>query len=65
MRKQRGTDREGIIEERYEVLTDAEVKARQAALKAGKKPLPGAVRRREDAELDPTDRQLEKIRKYV
>src|SRR5208337_1268910 len=65
LRKQRGTQEPGIVSEHMEVLTDANIKARQVALRQGKVPLPGAVRRHEDTEIDPTSRQLEKIRKYV
>lgn len=64
-KKRRGDSEPGVIEERMEILTDADIKARQAAMRAGKPPMPGAVKRREDAELDPTDRHMEKIRKYI
>jgi hypothetical protein len=61
-RKKRGVEGPGISAERTEVLTDAQVKARQAALRAGK--MPGAVTRRETYEKDSTDLQIEKISKY-
>jgi hypothetical protein len=55
----------GVVEERIEVLTDAEIRARQAALRQGKAPLSGAVKRRDEYELDPAGLQLEKIRNYI
>jgi hypothetical protein len=63
LRKQRGTNKPGIVEERTEVFTDADIKRRQATLRQGKT-LPG-VQHRDEFEVDPIDRQLEKIRKYV
>lgn len=59
LRKKRGTDQPGIVEERYEVLTDAQVRERQAAMKRG---VP--TKTRGDYELDPTDRHNEKLRNY-
>jgi hypothetical protein len=62
-RKRRGVDRAGVTEGKVEVLTEQQARARQKALREGK-PLHGAVQRREDTELEPTDRQFDKARKY-
>ena len=62
LRAKRGTDREGIVSERIEILTDAQVKARQKALLEGK--APKAAIRREDYEVAASDRQLDKIKRY-
>jgi hypothetical protein len=63
-RKKRGTDRVGIVSETIEVLTDKQVRERQAALQSGRKAQPAGVVRRETHEVDATDRQLDKVRKY-
>lgn len=64
VRTKRGTDRAGVVEERYEVFTDKQIRERQQALKRGV--LPGAtnVRVRDDYEFDATKGKLNKIRKY-
>jgi hypothetical protein len=61
LRKKRGTTEPGVVEERFEVLTDAQVRQRQRDMLQGK-PLhqPG----REAFEEDPTDRHMKKIQKY-
>jgi hypothetical protein len=60
LRKKRGTDTPGVVEERWgEVLTDAQVRERQAAMKRGQ-----PTKNRGDYELDPTERHNEKIQKY-
>jgi len=61
-RQRQGITEAGIVGETTVILTEAEVKRRQAALRSGK-PLM-VVRRREDAEILPIDVQAEKIRKY-
>lgn len=63
-RKKRGTDKAGIVRETIEVLTDKQVRERQAAMKAGRLPQPAGVVRRENHEQDATDRQLDKVRRY-
>ena len=62
IRRKRGITEPGITSETIEILTDAQVRARQAALQQGK--LPGAVPRRESFELDGTAAQLDKISRY-
>ena len=52
------------VTERTEVLTEAEVRVRQAAMRAGKPVLPGAVPRREQHEIDGGDAQLDKVARY-
>lgn len=54
----------GVIGEKYEVLTDKQVRDRQAALKKGLPPPVAPPRKRDDYEYDPTDRKLDKLRKY-
>jgi hypothetical protein len=61
-RMKRGVQAPGITAETTVVLTEAEVRERQEALRRGQKP--GVVPRRQDFEQSPIDRQLEKIRKY-
>lgn len=63
-RKRRGTDKVGIISERMEILTDKQVRERQAELKAGRVPKQSGAVRRDNHETDPSNRQIEKIRKY-
>ena len=65
LRRERGTTEPGIVSERMEILTDADVKQREAALRQGKTPLSGAQRRHEDYEVDPEQSHMEKIQKYV
>ena len=64
-RKRKGTDRIGIVSEKIEVLTIADVKAREKALREGRLPQskPGAIKR-ENTEVEPSSRQLDKARKY-
>jgi hypothetical protein len=63
-RKKRGIEAAGIASERTEVFTDKQIRERQEALKRGKPLHPqGTVERREDYELDPTDRLMAKIRR--
>jgi hypothetical protein len=64
LRKERGTDKPGIVDERYEIFTEAQIRARQQALRLGRKPLPGATKVRDDFEFDPINLHLEKMRKY-
>lgn len=64
LRKKRGSTQPGIVEERFEVLTDAQIKARQLAMKKGLVPKPTVVPAREDFEFDPTDRHMEKLKRY-
>jgi len=62
-RKKRGVAEEGgLAESRYEVLTEKDIKARQAALAKGKKPV--APTPRTNFEQSAGSRQLDKVRKY-
>jgi hypothetical protein len=60
-RKKRGITQPGIVDEVTEILTEAEVKRRQTAMKAGQ---PFGRKRREDAEVLPVDDQATKLGKY-
>jgi hypothetical protein len=62
-RKKQGKDESGGLSEgRFEILTEAQIKARQAALAKGKKPVTAPAR--SDYEQTASSRQLEKIKKY-
>jgi hypothetical protein len=60
-RKQRGITQAGIVEERTEVMTEAQMRERQKVLRSGR---PVVERRREDLETIPDDAQLAKFRRY-
>lgn len=62
-RKKRGQAEAGVYQGSIEVLTDKEIRARQAALAKGTKPMP-QVKTRSTHEIDATTRQLDKVRKY-
>jgi hypothetical protein len=63
LRKKRGTEKPGIVNERIRVLTEQQIKERQEALKKGKAPSkkPGASRDREEK---PASAQLDKFLRY-
>jgi hypothetical protein len=62
-RKKAGKDEKGgLTEGRMEILTEAQIRARQAALAKGKKPV--ETKTRTDYEVPASSRQLDKIRKY-
>ena len=65
-RKARGTTEAGVYQGTITVLTDKEIRERQAALAKGQVPKPTEVRAksRSTYEADPTKRQLDKIKKY-
>ena len=64
-RKARGIVEAGVYQGSIEILTEREIKARQAALAKGEKPAaPKAVKARSTFELDASARQIDKIRKY-
>jgi hypothetical protein len=63
-RKKKGITAPGITAETYEVLTEAEVRARQEALRKGQTPKQAPTVRRQEFEQDATTRQLDKVRKY-
>lgn len=62
-RKKRGIEGAGVYQGSVTVLTDKEIKARQAALSRGEKPAAKAVTRQQQ-EISATARQLDKIKKY-
>jgi hypothetical protein len=64
LRKKRGSERPGIVSERIQVLTEQQVRERQAALKKGMAPSktkPGATR---DREVNSSNAQLDKFLRY-
>jgi hypothetical protein len=65
-RRLRGITEAGISESPMRVVTEAEVRARQKAMREGKaaSSAPGAVPRREEMENAGTDARIEKILKY-
>ena len=63
-RKKRGIASAGVYQQNMQILTEKEVRERQAALAKGQKPKPTAVKTRSAYEVDPTVRQLNKIKKY-
>jgi hypothetical protein len=63
-RKKRGVTEAGIYQRDTVVLTEKEVRERQAALARGQKPKPTAVKTRSIYEQDATQRQMDKIKKY-
>jgi hypothetical protein len=66
-RKLRGTQGAGLVESAMTVVTEAEVRARQKALREGKSAdnLRGAVPRREEHENSGTTSRIDKILKYT
>ena len=62
-RKKRGVTEAGITESPMSVLTEAQIRERQEALKKGRKPSTNTARR-QDFEQSASDRQLEKAKKY-
>lgn len=63
-RKKRGVTQAGVYQQAMEVLTEKDIRERQAALAKGQKPKPAAVKTRSNYEQDATTRQLDKVRKY-
>jgi hypothetical protein len=63
-RKLKGTDEAGVVQQRTVILTEKEIRERQKAMQSGKAYQPKGVVRREDTEVEPTDRQLDKVRRY-
>ena len=63
-RKKRGVTEAGVYQGSVQILTEKEIRERQAALIKGQKPTPTAVKTRSTYEVDSTARQLDKIRRY-
>lgn len=64
-RKKRGITEAGVYQGDVQVLTEKEIRERQAALSKGRKPDPGTrAKSRSTFEVDPTARQIDKVRKY-
>ena len=63
-RRKRGIIEAGVYQGSIEVLTEKEIRERQNALARGEKPAPKAVKSRSTFEVDPSARQIDKIRKY-
>jgi hypothetical protein len=63
-RKARGVTEAGVYQQSTVVLTEKEIRERQAALAKGQKPKPSAVKSRSTFEVDATTRQLDKVKKY-
>jgi hypothetical protein len=64
-RKKRGIEGPGVTSGTMEVLTEAEIRARQEALKKGQQGRSKVqATRRQDMEQDASSRQLDKVRKY-
>jgi hypothetical protein len=62
-RAERGVTEAGVYQQAMEVLTEKEIRERQAALAKGQQHQP-KPKTRSNYEVDPTARQLDKIKKY-
>ncbi len=63
-RKKRGIESAGVYQGSMEVLTEKDIRERQTALAKGQKPKTTAVKTRSTFEVDPTTRQIDKVKKY-
>lgn len=63
MRRERGITEAGITESPMRIVTEAEIRDRQRAMREGKSATPGAVRREEN-ETSGNDARIEKIMRY-
>lgn len=63
-RKKRGIEAAGVYQGNIEVLTEKDIRERQAALAKGEKPSPKSVKARSTFEVDASARQIDKVRKY-
>ena len=63
-RKKRGIEGAGVYQGSITVLSDREIKERQAALAKGERPAAKAATTRSQHEISATARQLDKIKKY-
>lgn len=63
IRKERGITEAGVQQGTITMLTEKQIKERQAALRKGKKPEDAKVKR-QAMEVDPTTRQLDKVKRY-